>query len=77
MKFKGIVKGPDSSFEINTFNYEDITRDQAKSEMRREIQRKSVPGVKAELYEIHREDADLICKWNVSEDFVVIESFLI
>mgnify|MGYP003148378796 CR=1 FL=1 len=74
MKFRGIVETKE---DFQTFDFEGITRDQAKSEMRRELQRKPEAGVTAELYEIHRADADLICKWKVDSNLIISESFMI
>ena len=75
MKFKGTLKTNDGNVEI--FEFEGITRDQAKSEMRRLIQGKLVDVTSAGLFEIHRSDTDLICKWMVDSNLIISESFMI
>ena len=77
MKFRGIVETNGDNGYLQTFDFEGITRDQAKSEMRRELQRNPEAGTTASLYEIHRADAETVCNWKVDNNLVIVETFLV
>ena len=77
MKFRGIIETEGSEGYFQTFDFEGITRDQAKSEMRRELQRNLQTGTTASLYEIHRADAETVCSWKVDKNLVIVETFLV
>ena len=77
MKFRGIIETEGSEGYFQTFDFEGITRDQAKSEMRRELQRNLQTGTTASLYEIHRADAETVCSWKVDNNLVIVETFLV
>lgn len=77
MKYTGIIKGPDASFAVETFDFEAISRNKAMDRVRRELHERSVPGASAELYQIIRDtDSDLVCKWNVDDIFVIKEQII-
>tara|TARA_R100000231_G_scaffold60972_1_gene49692 strand:- start:2494 stop:2721 length:228 start_codon:yes stop_codon:yes gene_type:complete len=75
MKFRGTLETNDGNVEV--FEFEGITKDQAKAEMRERIQGKLVDVAFARLFEIHRSDVDLICRWSVDSNLVITEKFMI
>ena len=77
MKFRGIVETNGENGYFQTFDFEGITRDQAKSKIRKELQKNLEAGVSASLYEIHRADAETVCNWKVDDNLVIVETFLV
>jgi hypothetical protein len=75
MKYKGTIKTHNGNVE--EFELEGITKDQAKAEMRENIQGKLVDVAMGFLFEIHRADADLVCEWFVDSNLVISERFMI
>ena len=45
--------------------------------MRDKLKNKTEKGVVANLFEIHRADADLICKWTIDKNLIISEKFTI
>lgn len=73
-KFRGIVETKE---DFQTFDIEEISRAKATQKMRDILRDKTEAGVTAELYEIHRADADLIVSWKVDSNLIISESFKI
>lgn len=57
--------------------FEEISRAKATQKMRDKLKNKTEEGVVANLFEIHRADADLICKWTIDKNLIVSEKFTI
>ena len=80
MKFKGTLekKNFDKPFEtqkVNVFEFEEISREKAQAKMRTILRDNQEVGVIARLFEIHREDADFIVRWDIDSNLIICESF--
>jgi hypothetical protein len=57
--------------------FEEISKAKAIQKMRDMLKDRTEEGVVANLFEIHRADADLIVKWKVDSNLIISESFKI
>ena len=57
--------------------FEEISRAKATQKMRDKLRNKTEEGVVANLFEIHRADADLICVWTIDKNLIISEKFTI
>jgi hypothetical protein len=76
-KFRGIVETTGDKGFFQTFDLEEISRAKATGTMRTILRDFQEAGVTAELYEIHRADADLIVSWKIDSNLITCESFKI
>lgn len=55
--------------------FEEISRAKAIQKMRNMLKDRTEEGVVANLFEIHRADADLIVNWKIDSNLIICESF--
>ena len=75
MKFKGTLERKNKDVEV--FEFEEISRAKATGKMRTILRDNQEAGVVARLFEIHREDADFIVRWDIDSNLITCESFKI
>lgn len=75
MKYTGTFNKDHVRTEV--IEFEEISRAKATQKMRDILRDKTEAGVTANLFEIHRADADLIVSWKVDSNLIISESFKI
>lgn len=75
MKYRGTLETKDGNVEV--FEFEEISRAKATQKMRDILRENTSAGVVARLFELHRSDADFICKWTIDSNLIICESFLV
>tara|TARA_R100000742_G_C4277472_1_gene99385 strand:+ start:1016 stop:1243 length:228 start_codon:yes stop_codon:yes gene_type:complete len=75
MKFTGTFSK--DLVRTKVIEFEEISRAKAKKKMRDILKDNLEEGISAGLFELHRSDVDLICKWDIDSNLVIKESLTI
>jgi len=73
-KFRGTLIKND---KVEAIEFEEISRAKAAGKMRDILGDNIEEGVLARLFELHRSDADLICRWSIDKNLIISEKYYI